>query len=74
MRTNFQVKYGKYNDEKTNFVEDVKSFVSAFNHAALKSKLEQNGGKLSFKLNGTAVELKYKEDFFLSASEMSQSH
>ena len=51
-------------------MNDVKSFVTAFNSAALKEKVNQNGGKLSFKLNGTDVELIHGEDFFYTASEL----
>lgn len=65
-----ETKYGKFNDEKVRFVNDIKNFVTAHEREALKHKVEKNGGKLTFNLNGKPVELNYKEDFFMSAHEM----
>jgi len=66
-------KYGHLNSQenKINFTNDLKSFVVSHSVEALKRKLEAGNGKLKFKLNGTEVELTLKEDFFLSAHELS---
>jgi hypothetical protein len=56
-----------------NFVNDVKSFVLAYDREALKKKVEREGGVLRFKLNDIEVELKHKVDFFLSANELFSS-
>ena len=66
-------KYGHLNVEKVNFVNDIKSYVTAFGLESLRKRVEANGGKLSFKLNGTDVELKVKEDFFFSAFDQVSS-
>jgi hypothetical protein len=60
-------KYGQLNDEKGTFTQALKSYVVSHSQEALKRKVQENGGKLSFKLNGTDVELKVKEDFYFSA-------
>jgi hypothetical protein len=47
-----QEKFGKYSTDKVpNFVNDVKSFVLAYDREALKKKVEREGGVLRFKLN-----------------------
>jgi isoleucyl-tRNA synthetase len=63
-------KYGHLNTDKVNFTHDLKSYVVSHSQDALKRKVEANGGKLSFKLNGTDVELTLKQDFFFSANEL----
>jgi isoleucyl-tRNA synthetase len=68
-----QAKYGHLNVDKVNFVNDIKSYVTAFSLDSLRKRVEANGGKLSFKLNDTQVELKVKEDFFFSAFEQVSS-
>jgi isoleucyl-tRNA synthetase len=60
-------KYGHLNDEKQTFTQALKSYVTSYSQEALKRRVKENGGKLSFKLNGTDVELKVKEDFYFSA-------
>ena len=60
-------KYGHLNDDKSTFTQALKSYVVSHSQEALKRKVHENGGKLSFKLNGTDVELKLKEDFYFSA-------
>lgn len=64
-----EAKYGAFNKDKINFVNDIKSFVCAHSVESLKKKVEENKGTLRFKLNEVAVELTYKEDFFISAAE-----
>jgi hypothetical protein len=61
--------FGQFNNEKQNFVADLKNFVISHDLTALRKKLEVSGGKLKLKLNGTEVVLVYKEDFFLNANE-----
>lgn len=46
-----QEKFGHLNQEKVNFVNDVKSFVLAHSHEALKKKLADHNNTLKFKLN-----------------------
>ena len=60
-------KYGHLNDDKSTFTQALKSYVVSHSQEALKRKVHENGGKLSFKLNGTDVELKLREDFYFSA-------
>ena len=67
-----EAKYGSLNKDKVNFVNDIKSFVSSHSVDALKKKIEENKGTLRFRLNEQAIELNYKEDFFLTAYEHSQ--
>lgn len=57
-------------DKTPNFVNDVKSFVLAFDRESLKQRVEKDGGVLRFRLNDQSVELEYKEDFFLSTNEL----
>jgi hypothetical protein len=66
-------KYGHLNADKVNFVNDVKSYVTAFSLEALRKRVESNGGKLKFRLNDTEVELTVKEDFYFSAHEQANS-
>ena len=68
-----QAKYGHLNTEKVNFVNDIKSYVTAFSLASLRKRVEANGGKLLFKLNDVQVELTLKDDFFYSAQEQVSS-
>ena len=63
-------KFGHLNDDKATFTQALKSYVTSYSQEALKRKVQENGGKLSFKLNGTDVELKLKEDFYFSAQEL----
>ena len=67
--TKLQAKYGHLNVDKVNFVNDIKSYVTSFSLDTLRKRVEANGGKFSFKLNGTQVDLKVKEDFFFSAND-----
>ena len=68
-----QAKYGHLNTDKVNFVNDLKSYVTAFSLEALRKRVEANGGKLKFKLNDTEVELTLREDFYFSAHEQVNS-
>lgn len=63
-------KYGHLNLDKVNFTHDLKSYVVSHSQEALKRKVEANGGKLSFKLNGADVALTVNEDFYFSANEL----
>ena len=62
-------KYGKYNSQKANFVNDIMNFLISHDKDALKRKVEQGQGKIRFKLNDTEVEVVYGEDFFFNANE-----
>jgi isoleucyl-tRNA synthetase len=68
-----KAKYGHLNTEKVNFVNDIKSYVTAFSLTSLRKRVEANGGKLQFKLNDVQVELTLKDDFFYSAQEQVSS-
>ena len=68
-----QGKYGHLTTEKVNFVNDIKSYVTAFSLASLRKRVEANGGKLQFKLNEVQVDLTLKDDFFYSAQEQVSS-
>jgi len=60
------------NTDKVNFVNDLKSFVYAHSHDALKKKIGAAGGKLKFKLNDQDVDLTSQEDFFFTANDLAQ--
>jgi len=50
-------KFGKFNTDKVNFVNDVKSFVNSHSFESLKKKFVEGKGTLRFKLNDEHVEL-----------------
>jgi len=63
-------KYGHLNDDKATFTQALKSYVVSHSTESLKRKVQENAGKISFKLNGAEVVLTHKEDFFFSANEL----
>lgn len=54
---------------RNTFVNDLMNFVIGHDKEALKRKVQEGNGKLSFKLNGHQIELVHGEDFFFSANE-----
>lgn len=60
-------KYGHLNKDKVNFTGDVKNFVLQLQRNDLLNHLSSNNDMIKFKLNGTDVELKNKEEVFVDA-------
>jgi hypothetical protein len=68
-----QKRFGSLNQDKVNFVNDLKSFILSYSRAGLKAEVEKHQGKLSLSLNGHNVEVTHGVDFFFSSSELAES-
>lgn len=62
-------KYGHLNKDKINFTSDVKNFVLQLQRNDLLKHLSDNNDAIKFKLNGTDVELKNKEEVYVDAAD-----